>query len=290
MSSKQLYLHIGTNKAASTSLQSFFKYFNALEGNHHYLADEYRLGNDVAGEHRDSERMQRVFKQRITRKIEESPRDHVIISSENFWTPLRQGDETITRKVVDNTRQLTAETPTRLLIVFRRQDTYLESGYTWRVKAVKNYRDTFESYLDKLNPDAFDWLRNTLYWEQAFGRENVHVVPFELLKQDNKLFSQRIMRFLNIRVDDDFEVEFPRSNTGISAEGVRFAMEQPAIIKTKEEQRNFRKMLEREYPVSQGTKPIFFSQDARESFMAPYAESNKALLMRYGYGQSIWGL
>lgn len=64
-----------------------------------------------------------------------------------------------------------------IIIVIRRQDTYIESLYNQCIKRWET-RD-FETFVKEFPRDNWHWVDNIDIYSEHFGRENVTVVPFE---------------------------------------------------------------------------------------------------------------
>lgn len=99
----------------------------------------------------------------------------------------------------------------KIIFILRRRDTLLESFYSdkvraghWEsVKTVLNYDNgIFRNFLHgyKLNLDvkAINWYKYVLFLEETFGKENVLVLPFEMLKDDRKNYLNTISDFIGI--------------------------------------------------------------------------------------------
>jgi len=286
--SKRLFLHVGTNKAGSTSIQFFLNYLNMLDLGYAYLADEYRLGADISSTYKDSSGVRQLVQLRVIKKIKQAPRRNIVISSENFWTPMLFGGPENHPAIVQRIKDFFSFIPTKILIVVRRQDGLAESQYLWNLKSLLNYRESFAGFLQNARPEGFDWNRAVAAYEAAFGIRNISVIPFEYLKRDQSRFARMLLRFLEIDVPDDFAIEFPHKNTGVNQEGVDFLLNLPPHTRTKEEQAILRTYVEREFPGTRGQRPQLFANGDREAFLARYATANRALLARYGLEESIW--
>jgi len=108
----------------------------------------------------------------------------------------------------------------KLIIVIRRQDELAESIYkqslqSWhhqRINTFLNYRHgSFEDSCDQLGLPNLDVKQMDLYryvqnYVEHFGRENVFVLPYELLRHDQCAFLERLAAILNV------EPIYPQSN------------------------------------------------------------------------------
>lgn len=83
---------------------------------------------------------------------------------------------------------------------FRRQDDFIESMYVQSVK--QGYRETFDYYLDHIEPKGFNWLLMTKAWETALGQDNVSIARYgkEYFEDQTSILKQFI-QFLGLEPD-----------------------------------------------------------------------------------------
>ena len=113
----------------------------------------------------------------------------------------------------------------KIILVTRHPLTFIPSAY---VQAVKSGGATY-SFHEMLTDDEkrhnlmmrVDYRILMDAYANAFGKENLLVLPFELLKHDNRLFVQLICTFLNVPEWDTQNVQ-PTRNEAISIPAMRF--------------------------------------------------------------------
>jgi hypothetical protein len=99
----------------------------------------------------------------------------------------------------------------KLIFVIRRQDDFIESlyrqairnGYPYSLKTFINYKKgNFKPYhignKGVIDLQAIDY--NIIYdfYEKHFGKENILILPYELMKNDQEKFLKKITYFLNV--------------------------------------------------------------------------------------------
>ncbi len=103
---------------------------------------------------------------------------------------------------------------------------YLQRGGVKRFRDFVNYRNgdfgpTHPKWNLSVDIAMFNFLRLLEYYESLFGRENLFVVPYELLQADPKGFSQMLFSWMGLDEAPSFKNEF--YNTGYGAAQVSLA-------------------------------------------------------------------
>ncbi len=176
---KSLYLHVGTHKTGSTSIQSFMDDNRAelarrgllyprvgLEnGAHHRLAWATGTGAHAA----DEALLEDAFAS-IEREAERANCGRILVSSEEF----------------ESTHDLHLLAPlrdrfdVRIVIYLRKQDHLLESTYNQHVRQYdKRFDGSIYQLALKYNfHNHFNYRRLVERWEAQFGRDNILVRPY----------------------------------------------------------------------------------------------------------------
>ncbi len=218
------YIHIGSAKCASTSLQEHYfdkhpelfhlgcsagglvpPYYNPAVK----LALEWdlRLACDFVYDH---ERVSETFAD-CGKDFADSGRKYMGISSESFTMSMHH--ECDITQTADRLCRLFGK-ESKILFITRSQDDHLKSIYkewiwggmplTWREFLNAIFYGQFQSLYSEL---FFD--RIAEYYANLFGRENLLVLPVELLFQNQADFLTRISNFLEI---EDCIHELPNAN------------------------------------------------------------------------------
>ncbi len=176
---KKCFLHIGTPKTGTTSLQQFlhknreslcqlgYLYpFNVpSQANLAWILTNHPAKNDFKNNWNDLED-----------EINTKNLDNIIISSEFFIS------FTENEKLMIKISEKLGNYDTKIIIYLKRQDLYIESNLG-QVLKTGYYAGEVSEYLDKYTKNRRKYYLNYLdileKWSQYFGRENLIVVPLE---------------------------------------------------------------------------------------------------------------
>lgn len=180
---KTVYLHIGANKAGSTSIQGFLNRNSdwlrqkgvlypdiGVHDNAHYgLSDFFRFGPPLPKETDFSAKKLKAL-------IDCSNEKKVILSSEFFF--LKSDGDLL------GLRDFLSDYDVKIVLYLRRHDLWIESLYNQAVKTARNppWGKGVQSYLDfqlKRPNISFDYLDIVGRWADVFGKKSILVRPFE---------------------------------------------------------------------------------------------------------------
>lgn len=176
------YLHIGLNKAGSTSIQKHLaaNYPSLLRngvlypklGRHVSFSD--KLGFAMSPKNIPKETEFNEFREEFFQEINHFRPKKVVLSSEYF---IREREMTLTQKFFKGQN-------VKVILFLRRHDHYWISLYTQAIKTVTNppWSRHFATYYDfhmQKNPNYFSFKGLTERWATVFGAEKIVVIPFE---------------------------------------------------------------------------------------------------------------
>lgn len=191
---KKLWLHIGTHKTGTTTLQRFFQLNRQGLGElgieyptagSYYYADEASqslLAHSLRGERPAYIRRQVSFSREqcvadIRRDIANSPHPQVLVSSEHFSQAATAEDVRAIRQVFDG-----LVSSIGIIVYLRRQDSRMESGYNQRTKSGMNTQTLAHwasQHLRVAPTNHFLYDQKLDLFASEFGRENITVRVFE---------------------------------------------------------------------------------------------------------------
>lgn len=285
---KQLFLHLGTNRSGSTTLQNMFCQIDKLSARHMYFSDEWTLGEKVASCTDGNTAFIESERDRLLHKIDQSGKKINIISSENFYTPFFYDNEHTVQGLLRRIKTLFGGFNLKILLIYRRQDRLIESQYMFNLKNKINFRLNFDDFLSSVPFSGYDWHRHVSLIESFFPRDSIHITPFELITKDQTLFAKDIFDFLNVDTSRFKTMILPHHNKGLNKEGVEYVLSLPPNVKSLQEQAKLRAMLEERFPITKGDRMIFFSNSQRQEFLSRFIPSNYELFQKYNLDISLW--
>lgn len=232
--SKEIILHVGTEKSGSTYIQE--KYFSNLK-NICYIS---RPSEDniiweslkIIINNNPQDYNLKSIKEQVYEYIENNIIEKkILISWEDIFGIMYNGffsNKQITEAVHFIFPQA------KIFLVIRRQDTFIESIYKHIIKA--GYSISLESYINynkgdfftnniiynglpSANINNFCYLNYINFYYDLFGKENVFVLPFEMLKQNEKRFISLIFDRFKLELNS---VKEKKINQDIKNKGLSF--------------------------------------------------------------------
>lgn len=222
MQSKQVFLHVGFPKTATTFLQE--KLFSQMRGTYYWRKNsncEYQdiikslYRSNISTEDFEDTRVKlEVFFSTITE-------DSILISDEALCGGVYDGiflNFSTCESLALRCKRLFPNA--KIIVSVRRQDKLLESlfrqalkeGYSQSIDRFLNYRnEDFGLFSDSaavgMNIDvrSLDYLKYIEMYQSYFGDQNVCLVPQELLERDQSEFVKRICDFLGAEIEGELD-------------------------------------------------------------------------------------
>jgi len=181
---KTVYIHIGTHKTGTTSIQKFSvenstKLFelgiyyptisrpmiNNISAGHHLLP-WYIFNHPVPGSFYGeyNEKRESLFPSLIE-GIKSSACDHILLSSEEF--------DRLSKEDINRLSEYFTDFNVKIIAYLRRKDSYMESMYQTDVLHNVEY-NSFAEYM-KIMPTPQNYYKFIKKWQDVFGLENVQV-------------------------------------------------------------------------------------------------------------------
>ncbi|WP_306251230.1 hypothetical protein [Parvularcula sp. IMCC14364] len=220
---KNLYLHVGTPKTGTSTIQ-WFLYRNrevlAKHGilypalsdktpGHHYIANNYRTHPLAWVEPIPRGKVMR----KIGRAMDEAPDLHSLcLSSEAFWG---------CRKKLRKFREDFSDYDIRVIVLLRRQDDFMNALYRQDVKAGGS-TGAADAYI-RARLKRLDYLDKLTLMAEIFGRENITVIPFEPSTWQNGL-EDMLLNIMSIKDSSDFRI-LRQKNISLCNIAIRYALD-----------------------------------------------------------------
>ncbi len=302
---KTLYLHIGTPKTGTTSLQHFC-YDNSdilTKKGYHYPEFNFKYPNkglarnglfleatcfDACGIRQKEQETQNFYSGMAELRKLFDIHNNIILSDEGIWTACfnRKRGMPLMRKLQAEAQD--AGYTVKIIVYLRRQDDFLLSWYNQLIKhsiTVKNtlsWEEYFSNYDTYLKLDYYSCLKKL---EKLFGRENIIVRRFDKKYLKGRSIIPDFLNIFGIELDDSFHIE--EDNSNFNKRMSENACEIKRIINGTTEMsikeiRRFEWILREFSPVSEKSYPCsMMSDEEARSFMQLYELSNHKIVKRY---------
>jgi len=277
-----LYLHIGSNKAGSTAIQTFARNNEVLlkrndilyppigrngQGAHHPLCFSFIDPQTTA----DTRYHPRPDAKAIMDEVVKSAASHsrVLISSEAlFWTGGLNASA-IERFIRNFARVL-------VIVYLRRNDAYLESMYKSRVRA-GDLLPTFETFCEETDRDYW---RITAFWESLVGAGNLIVRPFVETVWWNKDLVGDFLRCLDpLLLEQDWNREWTANESDpLPVIDTAMRLRRAGVTDTQRLLSALREIAS-DYAVTDDAG--YLTHDLQERILQRYAASNERLAAKY---------
>ncbi|WP_242683915.1 hypothetical protein [Stutzerimonas degradans] len=289
---KKVYLHIGAHKSASTTIQA-----NA-RASRKILESEYGIssllpedisGTEFAKHFQGITGRERVFgveeyqaslrsaKLCITKMIENCTTDDVFISWEGVLghcsLDLYGGIYTHSKVVAESLGAIFQDYPTKVIMLIRRQDTFIESCYLQQIKAGRFL--SFDEFTSGIDVAKIFWGDIASDLAEVFG-DSLLIIPFEVIKDlGAHHFIESTLSYLTdrpIKLDKAKITE--RANESMSSYGVEIARELFPHV-SDANRVILRKIIFTEFGGSKFGKAIYFNDFSRR-LISDVAKSDNA--------------
>ena len=222
---KTLYIHIGTHKTGTSTLQLFFYqnrerlkqlgFFYPTEGTYYKplgrkaseKGGQCFLAFAMSGVYPDwlNEKCQLTKKEECIKEIREDILPYqddanILISTEHFFRKVKP--EEILEIVEGMNFKL------KIIIYLRRQDHFLESLYNQSTKNAR-YKDRFEQFVNQEIQDKGSYCYfypKLLEFASIFGQENIIVRPFEIAQFYHQNLIEDFLNILGLSLDETFSL------------------------------------------------------------------------------------
>ena len=299
---RTLFLHIGTPKTATTSIQMFcvenssilnkkgfcyplldFKYPNVEKrrNGHFIIGHLYRDSGE-----RNLEKEEQMWLKGLDMVHSSfSEYDNVILSDEHMWTSL-------SHKLDDNWQRLADDAKLydysiKVIVYLRRQDDYANSWLSQQIKEGwgKYARYKWDDYLYSLTGTGYDYYKVLERLAEVIGRENICVRIFDrsIFKNQKAGIYSDFTDTLGLEYTDEFSTDKKENNISISgnAQDIRRIMNSVVPINPKIRSYIRKKSEYLEANRDKDYDLVMMTEKERENIMARFKASNDAVARDY---------
>lgn len=263
-------LHIGVPKTGTTHLQRMF-------------GDDSRI-QLVHG---------RMFNQNLTSEIVRTEKA-LVYSDENFVV----GHFNF-QKLYGALRSLHNTFPDgKILITIREQFSMLRSRYKHGIHYIKPISCSFESWLH--SPEGLDYINIGCYYDLYrvvnlfFDKENIHIVPFEILQKQPELFVKEVYALIELPQKDSLSFEKTNANKDLKLSYWVIKLNKLRVLK----KRNLAGRIERKAVELIAKSILWFgpgkelslemNEKTRKTILEMYVEQNRQLVKEFPHLQSYF--
>lgn len=298
---KTLYLHIGTPKTGTTSLQHFFRENQELLRIHGFdypdFPYKYRNINEVRNGHflvgpmvdsegnKNPEEDKRIFREGMDR-IRELFRkyDNLILSDEGIWTKinLNRSDvwDLLKKESEDGDYQI------KVIVYLRRQDAYASSWWNQKVK-IGRRRDSATSWEDFISREVadmgLDYYQALKKIGDTLGAENVIVRRFGRQYFKNHSIYEDFFEVLGLEFTDDYVIEDSVRNESINGNALEIKRILNGLPNLEPRDNVFLRdiMAEVSAAVPENKELSLFSEEEARAFLAKFQEGNQKIMKEF---------
>jgi len=206
--SKNIFIHIGYHKCASTYLQNNF--FSKIENFYYIFLSGYKREylNYVQSMKFEPNKLYKYLNSLIADKLtNENVKDVKLIISHEELSGHPEGKKSIDYKII--LRNLKKAFPNaKIIIVIRNQIDYLSSIYSFRVTSKGQEYRSLRKFLYELGKEGLfekmNYYNLIKDYVDNFGKENVLVIPLEILRNSPEQFIRKLCSFMRIEYSDSY--------------------------------------------------------------------------------------
>jgi len=241
---KKIYIHVGLPKTGSTFLRNNF--FAELNNVALFTAVKKNDSNPISGMMFELGQLQmkygrkieeaefpdpEYYKKKINQYFQSIADENILISWSSFLCSMGGARDDFKSIIPVSNFLKRVFSEARIIMIIRRQDTYIESNYSQVLKK-SSYAGDFDSFVrinclndnDQrelfINPSLCNYLHFYNTYCTHFGRNNILIIPFEKLVYDQKNFIEDIVQFMQVK---SVAIDKPPENLGYSGQSMKLS-------------------------------------------------------------------
>lgn len=305
---KTLYIHIGTPKTGTTSIQNFcglnrekLKEQGVLYPimNYHYERKSvnrngyFLTGTIKENGTRNKEKEKQVFDNELQYIVDcFKDYDTILLSDESIWWATSTRRKGLWKDLKKHSEQHNYQI--KVIVYLRRQDQFMMSRYNQRLKTdFVASTQNFDEYFADMNGrfkcvmDYRDRIDNIA---KSISKENVIVKRFDRNYFYNGDLNQDFLNILGVKVDDSFQQLKETANTGISVQSgeIKRVLNRLKPITMAENNKLLEILNECENVLPESNTSLM-STDEVKNFMEQFVDSNESIVDEYiGDGKPLF--
>lgn len=298
---KTLFLHIGTPKTATTSLQHFFKDNHEIleKNNFCYPIFPYkykntniaRNGHFLIGKKYDNEgtrnipEEERILREGIaTIQALFQEYDNVLLSDEGLWTVTYSGQDDIW-DMLQNEAEETGFS-IKVIVYLRRQDEFVSSWWNQKVKMGKRRYSTtsWNEFIQNVNDILeLNYYRNLERISNRIGKENVIVRRFGKRYFKNKSIYEDFFDALGLEFTEEYRIKEEERNKGLngSAIEIKRILNDMPNLESKDNVLLRKMVMDVASARPENRNGSLFSEEEAIAFLEQYLDDNRKIMREY---------
>lgn len=282
---KTIYFHVGSGRCGSTAIQGVFNEpimkqvfaHNSLQ----YIPEFYLDAGPLSPLKAFEEATWAPFIKKYFEPMLTSEHEGFFLTNENL---MGVSYEATKENLYHNTQKLISYLAQgfniKIIIVVRRQDTFIESLYNQLLK--RGEQRAFSEFLEQFPRENHFWNKVADSYAEIFGHENIHIIPFEKqVIETSGLddFFTGICRALGIQQSLNFS-QLPTINPSLAPKVLELQQHANKIL-TKNEAHALSDWLEQNIAKHHSAPHNLLSEEQRKEMIDYYAENNRILFEKY---------
>lgn len=278
---KKLFIHIGTHKTGSTALQSTLRANIRLlrKYDYSYITDDKAQSHNVREIASENTEELVNEKDRLCKIIQKQSSTNIVLSSERYFGNYKNSYSGI-NQIAYNLRFVTQPYETKIIVYFRRQDTFIESLYTQTIQDGQSW--SFKEFADAIDFENFDWKQLIKPYVEHFGRDNIYIRPYEKSQLKHGIVND-FAALIGIGADSLNDAEIPqlaKTNIGLSRPALEVARLCNASL-NEQERLALISLLQGSNSKKTFERYSFFSNTERKALLEIFQSSNRDLALEF---------
>ena len=305
---KTLYIHIGTSKTGTTTIQTYcginreqlkskgvlfpimpYHYDRITENRNGHFLYAMIYENGV----RNKEKEKQVFDSELQYIVDcFKENDTILLSDESIWWATSTRRKGLWKDLKKHSEQHNYQI--KVIVYLRRQDQFMMSRYNQRLKTdFVASTQNFDEYFADMNGRfkcVMDYRERIDNIAKSISKENVIVKRFDRNYFYNGDLNQDFLNILGVKVDDSFQQLKETANTGISVQSgeIKRVLNRLKPITMAENNKLLEILNECENVLPESNTSLM-STDEVKNFMEQFVDSNESIVDEYiGDGKPLF--